>query len=207
MAGAVVTYDDATHTYCIGGERVPSVTEIAGLVTAQKYGGNVGGALTQAAQRGTAIHEYTELIDYGVGLEDMEIYPESAPYIQAYTSFLRDYSPQWLYIERIVSNATEGYAGRLDRLGIIDGSPVVVDLKTGGATDRLTRIKWAVQLEGYRRAMPEYRGAKRMTLLLRNNGKYTIYDSGKSEERYGFDSVLLFSSLLTLAKLIGGYKT
>ena len=32
-----VTYDDASHAYTVDGKRVPSVTEIAGVLTAGKY--------------------------------------------------------------------------------------------------------------------------------------------------------------------------
>ena len=41
--------------------------------------------------------------------------------------------------------------------------------------------------------------------MLRNIGKYTFYDAHSFEEKYNFDSELLFNSLLSLTRLIGGY--
>ena len=202
----VLTFDSSTHTYTIGGKNVPSVTEIVGLLTAQRYDSGTNQAvMRQAAQRGTLVHECTELIDYGIPLDEIEIVPEIAPYVQAYMNFLRDYSPQWLLIESPVSDAAAGYAGTLDRLGVIDDSLTIVDIKTGSDVSRISKIKWAVQTEGYREALPEqFRQARRKILLLRNTGKYTFYDAHSFEEKYNFDSELLFNRLLSLTRHIGG---
>lgn len=85
----VLNFDSSTHTYTIGGRSVPSVTEIVGLLTAQRYDSGTNQAvMRQAAQRGTLVHECTELIDYGIPLDEIEIVPELAPYVQAYVNFL-----------------------------------------------------------------------------------------------------------------------
>jgi hypothetical protein len=66
-----------------------------------------------------------------------------------------------------------GYAGTLDRFGVIDREKTIVDIKTSSSANRSTRISWAVQLSAYLGLLncPE---AKRYNLWLKSDGSYQL---------------------------------
>ncbi len=197
-------FDEETHKYFLNGEEVPSVTQICSPLTANKYG--AGQAIIQmAARRGTAVHEYCELIDYGAMPEEVE--PELVGYITAYQKFLRDYRPEWHYIEKQLADTQLKFAGTLDRMGVIDGKRTIVDIKTTASMDRASKISLAVQMAGYGiLAISNDMGEVEQSLgvQLKKDGGYTIHDTKKTEKLYHFDSTLTFLDLHRLQKLIGG---
>ena len=197
-------YDEATHTYAIDGIKVPSVTEIVGLLNSVDMNNPM---IRQAAVRGSLVHEYCEAIDYGAAPDEVE--PELVGYLRAYNAFLRDYRPDWLYVERPLYSAVHGYAGTLDRLGCIDGKITIVDLKTNASFDRTAKIKLACQLFGYAEMFEERYAIKvqdRFGVQLKKDGTYTVHNPHKHELKYGFDAERLFWQLLEITKITGGYK-
>lgn len=198
-------FHEENHTYELNGVKLPSVTEIL-----SPFSGNdsiSAATLQHAAHRGHLVHEYTELIDYGVPPEDIGIEPELAGYVSAYLRFLRDWQPTWELIEQPVHYG-RAYAGTLDRYGTIDSTPVMLDIKSTSGASRQQKVVWALQLEGYDWALPPRfpKPVKHLDLHLKSNGKYTLYDAADSENRYGFDSTELFDSCLHIHKArFGGY--
>ncbi len=191
------------HKYLIDGKAVPSVTEICSPLTAADMGKLNPAVIQAAANRGTIVHELTELIDYGTAPEDLEMYPEIGGYITAYQRFLRDYNPTWTHIEYRLGDDIQGFAGTLDRKGVIDGKPCILDIKTPAAATRATKVSWAAQLSGYRYLC---NGAtlERFVLLLKPDGKYTLYDVRDIEKKYGFYGARVFTQLLELHKILKG---
>lgn len=201
---ANLTFDETSHIYQIDGGQVPSVTQICGLLTAEKYG-NGGAMLGQAKRRGSAVHEYCELIDYGA--EPDEIEPELLGYITAYLRFVRDYRPIWTHIEHRTAHTLLKYAGTVDRIGCIDGKQTIVDWKTTANMDRVSKISLACQLSGYDMALMDngFPQAEQLWgVQLKRNGTYTIQDQAKIEDKYKFNSRMTFLDLLSIKKLIGG---
>lgn len=207
-----LTYNDEDHSYQLDGRPVPSVTEIVGLLTAKKYGDTNAAMMAQAQRRGTAVHELCEAIDCGVDPEDLDIEPELVGYVNAYLAFLRDWRPEWTWIEKPVH--TLDYAGRIDRVGVIAGQTAIVDFKTTGTMDRLSRLALLFQLFFYRDAymFSVYRDGKAPSLLmgvqLKKDGTYTVHDTKKILDRDlpRWDVHRIMDSLLDLQKLIGGYQ-
>lgn len=205
-----VTFDEETHAYTVDGRRVPSVTEIVGLITAGKYADTNTAMMEQAKRRGSEVHFICEAIDCGIDPDELEIPPELAGYVNAYLAFLRDWAPEWDYIEKTVY--TPIYAGRADRIGTIDGHTVIVDLKTTGNMDRLSKLALLLQLTGYGLAwadmgfdMPE----KTLGVQLKRDGKYTLHWSQDIREKYLKDpdsGLFLFMDLLRIQTIIGGYQ-
>lgn len=129
-------------------------------------------------------------------------------YVTAYLAFLRDYRPEWLYIETPLHSEEHGYAGRVDRIGYIDKAVTVVDIKTTASMDRAAKIKLACQLAGYTDAFEERYGIKvsgGLGVQLKKDGKYTVHEQRKIESKYGFMSRPMFYDLLTITNIIGGY--
>lgn len=198
-------FDEQTHTYTLGGKTVPSVTEIVGILTAKSMSALPPMMLDNAARRGTRVHEVCELIDYGIPLEDIGIEPDIVGYVTAYLKFKRDYRPQWQLIEQPVFNAVLGYAGRLDRFGTIDGKETIVDIKTTASSNKLNKISWSVQTEGYKYAIRKL-DAGRMIVQLKPNGNYTAYNCDDIDSKWHIDSLETFITCTKLTYMIGDYK-
>lgn len=197
-------FDPDTHTYTVNGKPVQSVTEVVSIATAGKYEALNTGLMRAAQQRGTDIHELCALYDLDA-LPD-EIAPEYAPYIKAWSRFCRDYRPQWIHIEKQLY--APDYAGTVDRIGIIDGVPIVVDIKSTSAMDRASKISLCCQLAGYEMLARingiyvEFRSG--IGVQLKKDGKYTVQECAKIEQKYNFNSVDLFNSMLKIAKVLKG---
>jgi hypothetical protein len=187
--------------YFYDGHLYPSVTEICAPL--QSFADVSPAVLQQAQRRGTQVHEYCQLIDYGVEPDALEVEPELAGYVIAYMRFLRDYKPEWDMIEQPLVSTAEEYAGTLDRFGEIDGRPWLVDLKTTAQPKRPTRISWACQLEGYSR-MLECDIYRRADLQLKKDGTYKLYFDDETEEKYSFDTADLFDKLLQINRILKG---
>lgn len=200
-------FHEENHTYELDGVKLPSVTEILSPFSGN---GSISPATLQhAAHRGHLVHEYTELIDYGVPPEGIDIVPELAGYVSAYLRFLRDWQPTWELIEQPV-HCGKAYAGTLDRYGTIDGVPTLLDIKSTSGASRQQKVTWALQLHGYNMALPMLPmppARRKLDLLLKPNGKYTIYDAADTERRYGFSSLYLFDCCLHIYNAMHGGKT
>ena len=197
----MIHFDEATHTYSLDGKKLPSVTEICGLLN--NWGDINPAILMQAARRGTVVHEYCELVDYGVDEDGIECEPELAGYVIAYMRFLRDYKPLWEMVEQKVCSDQFGFAGTLDRFGTIDGKPVLLDIKTSSSVGKLQKIIWACQLSAYVLLLAkEGQDVKRWNLVLKRDGKYQIIDASESEKKYAFSGFSLFNTLLLIWKIV-----
>ena len=206
---ATNSYDPATHTYRIDGVAVPSVTQVVDVITASERSAINPAVLAQAARRGTLVHEYTESIDYGIPLEEIEIEPALAGYVQSWLRFKRDWLFTPLHIEKPLYDAEAGYAGRIDRIGTVNGRSAIVDIKTTTNFDRMAKIALACQLAGYERlCMDEIISApySKYGVQLKKDGTYTVHDADKIQEKYKFDAAQAFSNALQIKKLIGGYE-
>lgn len=210
-----LTYNEENHSYTLDGRPVPSVTEIVGLITARKYADTSAAVLEQAKRRGSVVHELCEAIDCGVEPEELDIEPELVGYVNAYLAFLRDYRPEWDYIEKPLYSFS--YAGRCDRIGTIDGETAIVDIKTTASMDRLSRLALLFQLYLYREAYmfsvfdpnTQKRPKTLLGVQLKKDGTYTVYDTRKIHEKdlEGRDVYRELDHLLEITQLIGGYKT
>ena len=138
-----IRFDQKTHTYTTDdGTILPSVTEITRFL-AYDYKSSQPWIAKAAAERGTRVHEACMLIDYG---EEPEEDQEISGYLKAYRRFLQDYSPDWKLIEYSLGSKVLGYAGTMDRYGILNGKVAIIDLKTGS---QLYHSAVKAQLSGY----------------------------------------------------------
>lgn len=109
-----VEFDEATHTYRVNGVVLPSVTTVMKPLSSSFYEAVDAGTLSNAADRGTAVHQAIEnFLEYGI--EDIS--PEHAGYFAAFKAFLADKNPI------IIATETKLYQ-RLSRSSarIADGS-------------------------------------------------------------------------------------
>ena len=193
-----IDFDEEKHEYSVGGVKVPSVSEILAPLSAERYRGLNPSMLAQAAERGRAVHEATEAIDYGL---DPEIDPEIGGYIKAYFDFIRDYRPDWEMIEKIVhfqriEDDIPFYCGTVDRYGIIDKTPYVVDIKTYASLTTDSQLTASCQTALYRDALDQtasqvlmsWTKVHRAILHLKKDGTYNFVDLDEWDDKHGFNS-------------------
>lgn len=198
-------FDPESHTYTVGGVEIPSVTEVCAPLTAGKY--VPSGVVDHAAARGTRVHELCALFDMDA-LPD-EIETECLPYLAAWQRFCRDYRPEWEYIEHPMHAGVNGLevAGTVDRIGLIDGKRMVVDIKTAQSMDRASKVALCCQLEAYSH-LAFQNGIEvletGMGVQLMRDGSYRIQEQRKIEQKYRFDSYLLFSQLRNIHFIVKG---
>ena len=193
-----IDFDEEKHEYSCGGVRVPSVSEILAPLSAERYGELNPWMLKAAAAKGTAVHEACELIDYGVEPDED---PEIDGYLLAYQTFMLEHDVEWEMIERLVGfyrglpfdnefGELPLYAGTLDRFGMVDGEPTVVDIKTYASMTTDAQLSASCQTSLYKDAI-ESQGAfvmKRAILHLRKDGTYRLIDLNKWDNDRGFNS-------------------
>lgn len=111
-------------------------------------------ASSTAAARGTDLHKAAEAFALG---QTPEVEDHILPYVEQYRRYLEAYRPEFLMSEAPVYNATFGYAGTCDGVVVIDGRPLVFDIKTtahapDSGRNRPPFSEVALQLVAYRRA-------------------------------------------------------
>lgn len=154
-------FDAVSHSYTLQGFPVPSVTRV--LSPLQDYD-PTSQYLETARQRGTDVHTATELHDRrrdAIVIRDDKWRPDGirgyitattiAPYLDAWKKFLADTDFEIHEIEKRVCSLRHRYAGTLDRLGVLNGRRVVIDIKT---TAKMSPVM-GIQLAAYQFAVNE----------------------------------------------------
>lgn len=175
-----VQFDEATHTYTLDGKELPSVTHIIRYLAVDKANNADPNMALIARERGSAVHEATVMYDYSGEIPD-DFPAEYAPYLEAYVQFVRDYKPGWELIEHQMGNKTLGFAGTLDRFGVIDNEWCILDIKTSYKVDipslsaQLTAYHDLLLNEQFERL--ENAKIRHLGLQLMRTGKYRLYET------------------------------
>ena len=169
---AKLLFFDTGHKYTLDGEELPSVSEVTRFISREVYGDIGQYNLDRAAERGTAVHKATEILDkYGT----VEISTDIEPYIKAYIMFRKEHDCKWELIEAARYDPDRRYAGTLDRLGTVDGELAIVDIKTTAVISPAHKKIYTAALNLYRRMFPE-RGIKKLLIVqLRKDGTYKLH--------------------------------
>lgn len=173
----MIDFDPETHTYRVRGVLVPHVTGI--LTPLERYYGVPSGALEYASERGRDVHSACEYLDQD-DLDPASLDEEIAPYVTAYERFLDDARPEWEAIESWVWSERYGYAGTLDRVGVLHGlkrtPAAVIDIKTVSALSPVTGLQLAAYEHAYRemRGRGAARRLARYALQLRPDSTYRL---------------------------------
>ena len=169
------------HEYITSdGKKLPSVSEIISCLSNSVYADVDKDILETAAQRGTAVHELSRELETKRILECPEEY---SGYLQAYAKFLQEHSVNWTYIEEPMRHS-KGYAGTLDRYGVVDDVCTLLDIKTNSKITGKNLVVYEAQLNLYRKMLEEHwcNPAKLYVLHLMKDGTYELYDIPISDE-------------------------
>lgn len=166
---AQLLFFDECHKYTLDGEELPSVSELTRFISREIYGDVGQFNLDRAADRGTAVHKATELLDkYGT----VEIDEDISPYLKAYIAFRKEHKCEWQKIEYATHHPESLYAGTLDRVGTVDGKLVVLDIKTSST---IQKPLYTAQLNLYRKMLPD--PIEQLVILhLKKDGTYKLID-------------------------------
>ena len=202
-----IFFDEQEHLYLVDGtQTVPSVTTILGLITDSEYKNINPSVLEAAAKRGSLVHEYCQLYDYGALPEEDEY--GLFGYVRAYADFVRDYRCKWEQIEAPVYS-TMGFAGTLDRAGLVEGKQAIVDIKTIANPTTMGKFVVCMQTTAYAIARAETFGTptyKRYAVYLKANGEYSVLDCIDYEKKYGVESSKIFHECTNLYYIISSLK-
>lgn len=171
---ALLAFDPAAHRYTLGTRVLPSVTQVLSLVAPE----HAAWYTEESRERGTAVHLACQQIDEGHAEEATFETSPAAGYIGAYCDFVSMMQPIWEHIEYRVVDELAGYAGTLDRAGVVQGQRVIVDIKTGTLPATV-----GLQLAAYRRCLPDSFKWARYSLLLGKDRTYrwTPHSDGHDE--------------------------
>lgn len=148
----MITFNADTHTYTDNNKILPSVTQVLGLANLYEFVN--ANLLERAARFGTAVHKATELYDQGkLNTDTLDI--ALVPYLNGWKKFLRDTQFHVIHNELLV-HSDMGYAGTLDRIGLIRGKLTLLDIKTTSVVPKTT----ALQLAAYKYAFEEMQTRK-----------------------------------------------
>lgn len=103
-----------------------------------------------AATTGTALHQLTERIDLGLGIDGLNLPDEHRASLDAYRTMTEGID--WYAIEQRRVCHRHKVAGTADRVAIIDGKATILDIKTGSIDYALGKI--AMQLAMYAHSQP-----------------------------------------------------
>lgn len=147
----MLVFDEASHTYHWNGIRVPSVTQILGAMT--DLSGIPGARLEFARDRGHAVHYACELFDQD-DLDWSTLDPRLVPYVEGWADFRAKTGFIPTGIEEKVFHPGLRYAGTLDRRGVIDGQPSVLDIKAVAKMYPTTGMQTAAYAEALNAGTP-----------------------------------------------------
>ena len=138
---------EATHTYTLYGQKIPSVTQLMAPLNSAVYGGINTEVLNKAADRGTQVHLAAE--NYAnFGIEDIS--PEHRGYFEGFREWFDEVKPVVISTEFKTYHKYMIYGGTVDLLAYIDDMLYVIDYKT---TYRVEKMLTRVQLEAYKQAL------------------------------------------------------
>lgn len=165
----VLHFDEASHTYTLGGIVRPSVTQVLGKL--HSFGMVPKEVLEAACQRGTYVHLLCQFHD------EQDLDPASigeyAGYLDAWIKFSRDCDVKWDRIEHCMYSKRYGFAGTPDRRGWLKGRPYAsVDIKTGKSLHRVCGMQGAAYRQLAAEEDPQWLTARRATVQLAADGSY-----------------------------------
>lgn len=118
-----LVFDEANHTYTIGGVRLPSVTQVLRSVfpafQADEY----------YLQRGRALHHATVLLDQGL-LDWSTVDEAILGRTKAWEKFRRDFKAEIVSMEKPLASERYRFAGCHDRLMFANRIYIMADLKS-----------------------------------------------------------------------------
>ena len=170
----MIEFEPKKHVYTLEGKEIPSVSEITRFLSREVYKDADQAAMDIAADRGTRVHKACEELDReGLACGDYDI----EGYVRAYGKFLNEHDVKWEMIEKPVYSKYLWIAGTVDRYGLVDGEPTILDIKTTKTISGKHKVQYGAQLDFYKLMIKDAPDtAKEVILQLREDGTYKMIE-------------------------------
>lgn len=158
----MLTFDEQNHIYRVQGVAIPSVTQILvaeGFIDTSWF-------TEYGRDRGKYAHEAIKLYEQG-SLDEESLDPVLRPYLDAWKQFKTDTGYVSEVVEEPLYSPVYQYAGTPDNIGLLNGEPTVLDIKTGAISPWV-----ALQLSAYETLKKMC--LDRVALRLMPDGKYRL---------------------------------
>jgi hypothetical protein len=178
---ASATFAEIGHVYQDDGVIVPSVTQVLTLAGISDVSGIPFHILEKASQIGTAVHQACEFLDQDdLSLESLD--EQIVGYVAAYQKFRQEteFKPELIEHRIIARYNGLKYGMCVDRTGLLNDKPTVLDLKTSSKK----QASWAIQTAAYAIGLDaEY---ERGVVHLAKDGTYKLipYDDPRDYETW-----------------------
>jgi hypothetical protein len=162
--------------YTKDGKKIPSVSEMISCLSNLVYGDVDEFVLQRAAEKGTEIHELTLELDT---MGEVYVPGELSGYVQAYAQFLKDHDVKWVMAETAMKDNDDRFAGTIDRYGVVDGIPTLLDIKTSSKITGKNMTVYEAQMNFYRSMVEghiKYPVNQMFVLHLKSDGSYSLED-------------------------------
>lgn len=133
---------------------------------------------SEAGERGTRIHEASELLEDGVELLEKDYSLEEWWKISSFVDWHKEYNPELIAKEFPVFSEAGGYAGRLDRIYRIGGEITLLDIKSSSGIHE----HFPLQFASYAKAIEEntdleiaQTGCLQVGALNKNSYRFIVY--------------------------------
>ena len=166
-------FDAGKHRYYYEDIEVPGVSGILKAGNLTNIGFIPKDILERSSRFGTAVHLTTSLYDKGT-LDEAILDSALCPYLDGWQQFRADTNCIIEHNEAKVYSRKYHYMGTLDRVVVINGKRLILDIKTG-----LVYPSMAIQLSGYQVGYNEGLALKdraigRLVVQLKENGTYSL---------------------------------
>lgn len=167
-------FDPASHTYTVGGVRIPSVTGI--LKPLYDFSMVDPAYLAYKAAIGQAVHTATEYYDQDdLDLDSLD--EKISGYVYGWIKFRKETGFTPRLVEARYLHPLHLYAGTLDREGDYQGQSTILDVKTTSTMSAAVGIQLAAYLESYVANNPGLpRPTRRTAVQLFQDGTYKAHD-------------------------------
>ena len=183
--GADVTLDEDRHEYRFMGQIVPSVTQV--LQPFVDFSGIPHDVLMAKRDLGQRVHLACQLDDED-DLDESSVEADVEPYLDGWRRFKHESGAIVLLNEKLVCAPLMLYAGKLDRVLMLNGHKWLIDLKTSISLPLAVGPQTAAYLRALGDATVTHRGA----LRLQADGRF------KLDPLTDPDDWSVFMSLLTI---------
>ena len=185
-------FDPETHVYTRNGVRVWSCTQVLEGMGLVNHEGIPARVLENARTRGEAVDNAITDLEFGCHASGEELTGEYEARVNAWRRFRREVPlkivrmQSWKIVEISVEGFSYLYGVTPDVEAILDGRPVVIDVKNTYSEEKSHRIQTAAQADTY--FDPER--VRRFCIYLKDDGTYKLKEHTDERDRHRWRMLL-----------------
>ena len=186
-----IVFKKDTHEYFVNDVKKICISDVVQGLQLADFGAVPKHYLIEGRERGKEVHAICESWDKGI-LVIESVDDRLMGYTKAWLSYLKDYRPEWLWIEKIAYSPIIDVCGTVDRVGVISKVKTLVDIKTSEMILPSTTLQTAVYQKMYE-CMTGEKIKSRLIVHLSEGGKYKIEEhKDNTDINYAMASIMTY---------------